>query len=447
MSRPIEKSRNSCALHGALQTLQAIEGFAPIIHSTSGCGLQQYYGGNRLSGNSGSGYIGGLAAPSSNIIERQIIFGGSSRLREQIKNTLKVIQADYYLVLTGCATELVGDDIPAMTKEVQEQEFPIGYVNTPGFLGDVHHGYELVVKGLIEQLAKFIEEPGKKISGLVNILGIVPNQDVFWYGHLAELKKVLEAIGLQVNTLFGPGQGIEAWKQIPRAELNLVFSPWGVEIAKHLEGKYQTPYLQFNSLPVGTEHTNQLLREVGEKLNVDSEIIEQVQKAKENEFTYFLEKIADAYYEYNLQKEFALVGEAGFAVGVSKFLIQSFGLIPKTIVITDNPPESYHQAYIEEIHNVTPFVKPQIVFDEDAGRIHDLLRDSGAELVLGSSLEKEVANELNVPLQQVSFPITDKIVLGKSYIGYEGAIALLEDLSSSILSWHLEKRRSHAGAY
>jgi nitrogenase molybdenum-iron protein beta chain len=106
----VEVSRNSCAFSGALQVVESIEKVVPIVHSTAGCTIQQYLGVNKVSGNKGSGYAGGVQASSSNVIEKQIIFGGTSRLREQIKNTIKVMDADLYVVLSGCATELVGDD-------------------------------------------------------------------------------------------------------------------------------------------------------------------------------------------------------------------------------------------------------------------------------------------------------------------------------------------------
>ena len=57
MAHHIEGSRNSCALHGALQVIEAIEGAVPVIHSTAGCGAQHFLGVNRL--NAGSDSFGG----------------------------------------------------------------------------------------------------------------------------------------------------------------------------------------------------------------------------------------------------------------------------------------------------------------------------------------------------------------------------------------------------
>jgi len=44
MSRIIESCRNHCALLGAIQTVRAVEGLLPIVHSTAGCGRQEELG-------------------------------------------------------------------------------------------------------------------------------------------------------------------------------------------------------------------------------------------------------------------------------------------------------------------------------------------------------------------------------------------------------------------
>lgn len=437
MSRHVESSRNNCALIGAIQTVLAIEGAVPIIHSTAGCGLQQHKGGSVVSGYHGSGYSGGLAIPSSNIVEKHVVFGGSSRLREQIKNSLKVIKGDLYVVLSGCATELVGDDIPAMTKEARDQGYPVICASTPGFRGAAHHGYQLAVKGIIDQLPKLfgaIGGKGGKIPGLVNIWGIIPNQDVFWQGNLVELQRILAEIGLEANTLFGFEQGLASWHRIPRAELNLVLSPWGVGIAEELEERYGTPWLDLKALPVGAEATGEMLEALTEKLQLDPARTEALRNREEKRLAHYFERAADAYFEFGLQKEFALIGDAGNVSGLAEFLVKSLGLIPGIIIVTDNPEPSGRDGLTGRLKALAPAFPPELLFAEDAGEIRDAIRRSGAELVLGSYLEREAAEALEVPLHQVSFPLVDTVVLGKSYLGYRGAVTFIEDLSKAILA-------------
>ncbi len=337
MSHHLEGSRNSCALHGALQLFEAIEGVIPVIHSTSGCGVQHYLGVTRLSG--GNDPFSSPPVSSSNIAEKHVVFGGGSRLREQLKNTVKVVQGDLYAIVTGCSTEMVGDDIPAMAREGREQDWPVVYANTPGFSGDVHHGYHLAVKALIEQLPGIWKRTGEFQTRMVNVWGIIPNQDPFWRGNLQELGRLLEGIGLVPNLLLGSEQGIAAWKQIPEAALNLVLSHWGKLPAGLLEQLYGTPSIILEGVPVGSAAVP-LLRRLTEQLKLDQIRSEEFITREESLLNHQFARLADSYYRAGFQREFVLVGESAQVAGIGEFLGKSFGLLPRMLIITDNPPDN-----------------------------------------------------------------------------------------------------------
>lgn len=439
MPAHLERARNGCALHGALQTFEAIEGVVPVIHSTSGCGVQHYLGGVLGSGSSLPG-TAGVPLSSSNVGEKHVIFGGGSRLREQLKNTVKTIRGELYVVVSGCATEMVGDDIPAMTKEGREQGFPVIHATTPGFRGGPHLGYELAVKALIEQLPALQSGEVDALPGLVNIWGVIPQQDLFWQGHLQEIARLLGELGLSANTLFGSGEGVEAWRRIPRAALNLVLSPWGREAARILEEKYAIPWLDLEGLPVGANATGRLLEGVEQRLRVAPQLIEGVRRREEAAFTRCLGRLADHYYNAGFQREFALVGEASLVTGLAEFLVGTLGLLPRLVIITDNPPELVREGIFDLLRGYLDSFAATVVFSEDSGEITELLRASGAELVLGSSLEREAAESLDAPLVEVSFPVTDRLILSQGYAGYRGGITLLEDLGSAILAHNRRTR-------
>lgn len=431
MSHHLEGSRNSCALHGALQVFEAIEGTVPVIHSTSGCGLQLYLGGTRLSG--GNDPFGTPPVSSSNIGEKHVVFGGGSRLREQLKNTVKVVQGDLYAIVTGCSIEMVGDDIAAMAKEGIEQDWPVVYTNTPGFRGDVHQGYHQAVKTLIEQLPGLWKETETAPAGLVNIFGIIPNQDPFWRGNLKELGRLLEGIGLVPNLLLGEEQGVAAWKRVPAAVLNLVVSPWGELPARLLETRYGTTSLSVEGVPVGRA-AGELLTILTEKLGLDTNRTEAFLAREERHLKRQFALLADSYYRAGFQREFALVGESAQVVGITDFLTTSLGLLPRTLVITDNPAASVRESLDARFKGLLPDFDTELLFSEDRAEIADAVKAGQAAIVLGSSLEESVAAELGVPFLAVSFPLTNRVVLDRGYAGYRGAAALLEDLGTVILA-------------
>jgi len=431
MAHHIDGSRNSCALHGALQVIEAIEGVVPVLHSTAGCGAQHYLGVNRLT--AGGDRFGAPALSSSNISEKHVVFGGSSRLREQLKNTVKIVEGDLYVIVTGCSTEMVGDDIPAMNKEGREQGFPVIYANTPGFRGDVHQGYQLALKALIEQLPDFGKAEPPSVKGVVNILGIVPRQDPFWAGNLEEIGRLLEGIGLTPNLLFGYGQGVAGWQRLPDALLNIVVSVWGDAPALLLEERYGTPHLALEGLPVGAA-AGRFLYNITELLQLDPKRTERFVVEEEKRFDAHLAALADTWYRAGFQREFALVGESAQVEGISEFLSTTLGLVPRTLVITDNPPEFAREPLLSRLTSLVDGICPEVSFSEDLDKISELVRSGGATIVLGSALEKDVAAELEVPFVQLSFPVAGRVVLNRSCVGYRGAVTLLEDIGSAILS-------------
>lgn len=426
-------NRNSCMLHGAVQTIKSIEGAVPIIHSTLGCGVQQYAGVSSLSGGGGSGWTGGLGLPSTNFLERQVVFGGSSRLREQLKNAVKIKEGDFYVVLTGCTPELVGDDVPAMTKELQEQQYKAIHVSTPGFKGSVHNGYTAAVTGILRQFDKLAEPSGSKNGRLVNLFGIIPEQDVFWRGNLKGLKDSLEGIGAAVNVLFGPDADKGEWATLFDAALNVSFSPHSLPICEWLERNAGIPYVHFDGYPVGVLQTGEWLRCIGKQLELEQEAVEAWISLKEQKERHYILHFVDAYYKYGFQKKFALVGESASVLGIARFLTDPLGLLPSLIVLTDDIPESSRSAIIRQWEEWQPGSEAEIVFESDAKTIEELVLYKEIELLLGSSIERRAAERTGIPFVPVSFPVSDRIVLTKGYAGFDGVFTLLEDLGSGIL--------------
>ncbi|MDR3222318.1 MAG: nitrogenase [Methanobrevibacter sp.] len=419
MSHIIENPRFSCALGGALNTITAIDGFVPIIHGGPGCGVQVFYGQNFTSGFRGSGWIGGVAVPSSNTYEEEIVFGGESRLKEQIEKTFEIIDGDRYIVITACTSELIGDDIKGVLREVQQNnKNSIIYAETAGFKGSSYKGYEILLDAIIEQVLEVKEKNPK----LVNLIGIIPSQDVFWKGNLDEIEKILNDIGLEVNTLVN-GKNLE---DLSSASLNIVLSPWlGIEAAKKLEDKYDIPYI-VNPLPIGTQQSNEFIKRIGEFFKIDvNEYI-----AKKEVKTYkSIESVADFIVDMDVQPKFATITDSNYAIAINKFLVKELGWIPSTVLIIDDVPED-RKDFIKNELNFKDLPSPEVVFESDSYEIWETIEKNPPEFIFGSSLDKDFANKRNIPILTVSFPITSKVIIEKSYAGYNGSIRLIEDTLS-----------------
>ena len=438
MTNIVEQPRHFCAL-GAQQTVVAINKAIPIIHSGPGCGVKLFRGLSTQSGYVGVGYAGGSSIPCTNASEREVVFGGEDRLREVIDGTLKVLKGDLFVVLTGCTSDIVGDDVESVDKEYQEKGVPIVFAETGGFKGTNYRGHELVVEAIINQFVGDIR--GEKEKGLVNVFSVVPYQDTFWAGNLSEIKYLLEGIGLKVNILFGPeSKGIEEWKTIPNAEFNLVLSPWvGLETAQLLERKYGIPYLHYPVLPIGGKETSKFLRTISDFARLDKEKAEKFIKKEEKRYYYYIERSADFFIEFrfDLAGKFFNINDSFYALGVSKFLLNELGIVPGEQFITDDTPEEYQELIVNEFNNLSKSTSAKVIFEIDGGKINQELREydhkGSRPLIIGSSWDRDIVSELNGFWLNISLPVMHRLVLDRNYIGYSGGLRLAEDIYGNIL--------------
>ena len=211
MTHIIDRPRYTCTLGGALGTLKALpDKVVPIIHAAPGCGGNLGYTISLSAAYAGSGYASNQAVSSSCVTEKDLIFGGEERLREQIASTLEIMDGDLFVVLTACMVEVIGDDAKNVAAEFSQTEKPVLVAETGGFRGDSYDGYDITMELLVRD---FVEPAAVKNPKVVNLLGVVPIMDIFWKKDLTILKQLLAELGFQANTFFGEYETLDNLKQ------------------------------------------------------------------------------------------------------------------------------------------------------------------------------------------------------------------------------------------
>lgn len=434
MSKFIEQPRYSCAL-GAQQTVVAIKRAVPVVHAGPGCSCKIY----GLLGQ-GEGYAGGSTIPCTNASEAEVVYGGEDRLRSVIDGALKVIDADLYVVLTGCTSDIVGDDIGSISTDYQKNDLPIVYAETGGFKSNNFVSHEKVVNAIIDQYVDKFADNTDVEKGLVNVFSSIPYQDPYWNGNLEELKRILNGIGLKANILFGSTSGgVSEWRTIPKAQFNIVVSAWaGVNIAKHLEQKYGTPFIHFPYIPIGGNETSKFLRAVGDFGNLEKTAVENFIKTEEERFYAHLERTADFMLEfrYGLPRKFYTILDASYSLGFSKFLLNELGIIPARQFIIDDTPEEYKEHISKLYKEISPFRSVEVSFGVDGGAVQQEIKNDehkSRALILGSGWERDLAKEINADLLVVSVPVFYRLVLHCGYAGYNGGLRAIEDIYDRVL--------------
>ncbi len=429
MSQILENPRGGCVLAGVCSVLEAIDRVCPVYHAGPGCCMQTTAAEQGQSGHKSACFVSGVSVPSSNMLEREVVFGGVKKLETTIQGALDIIDADAYFVLTGCTAGIIGDDIVSVTNGFQEKGYPVYPIETPGFAGDSNLGYEVVWNALIDQV---IEENVPKEDNLVNLFGIVPYHDPFWSGTLEEIERILNRLGLKVNTFFTGHQGIDTIRRCSGAALNIIVNPWLFKgPAEKFEEKFGTPSLRIPGLPVGATDTTHFVRQVAEALHIDPALTERVIAQEEDYvYRYLAQSIGVVSW-----KRFAVVADANNAVGLTRYLANDFSFTPVLVVVAEPIfREEDKRRIVGQISDLEYARPPKVVFTADQYEIDEALRTEEEEitLIIGSSNEREVGLEKDVQFITASFPMNERLVFNRTYAGYRGSLTFTEDLYDNL---------------
>ena len=442
MGKIIQEARYTCAL-GAQQTVLGIPRAIPIIHAGPGCSARQFGYLGAGAGHQGEGYSGGGQIPCTNSSQSEVVFGGEKKLATLIDATLQVMDGDVYVVLAGCTAGIVGDDVVQVSADHSTKDKKVIGVDTAGFRGNNYKGHNLVIEGLIEQFVGDIDDEPEVKKGLVNVFSVVPYQNVNWRGDLEEIKRILEGIGLEVNILFGySSKGVSEWKNIPNAELNIVLSPWvGLNAAKICERKYGTPYLHEPILPTGLKDTSAFLRRVADKLDLPKEKVESFIKKEEDRYKKYFVAAGDlfadlaAYLPFNAY----IAGDDIYGLGTASFLENELGIEVVKFYDTTDPSKLAQNTINKALEEIKEGLSERVSFESDSALIKKDIEENIKErkvktVILGSSWERNLALKTDSILIYQSVPVVDRIIVNKTYVGYNGGLNLIEDIYTGIFN-------------
>ena len=97
----------------------------------------------------------------------------------------------------------------------------------------------------------------------------------------------------------------------------------------------------------------------------------------------------------------------------------------------DDTPQKYREEIAEEFKKLNFGIEANVSFETDGYKIHEEIKEHdyhGYPLVLGGYYEKEVTESLKGNFLNISWPVQDKVVFDRTYVGYSGGIRLIEDI-------------------
>ena len=413
---PVCDPTQDCKLLGAARALSGISDSVSIVHSRPGCHNGMFYL-RTLGSNQNDIRIVG-----SGFQAHDAIYGGEEKLANVIRLSYENFKPSLIAVLNCSAPVLMGADIEGIVYEMKE-EIPAEIIalNTGGYEGPAWMGYEET----LAELTRFMVSCEDPSDSKINLIGC-KQDDVKADSDLLEIKRMLNSHGISINTVL-TNSSFEKITNAPKATLNVVLGGDGLECAKVMQEKFGTPYV-ITSYPYGLDNSINFLKRVTTGLNkeVNKEFIasekEWIKKRIEKVY-FFLHGICGM--------SVAVIGDSSHAFDLSRFLSDELCLDVKVLAITSRNHVSQSRAdddYFE-----------RLLIEPDRFRMNEIVKSKGIEMIFGSSLEKKLAYELNVPLIRTFYPVFDGVSISDSpYAGFKGVINLIENIVNSVINNYTE---------
>lgn len=201
---------------------------------------------------------------SSNIQEKDTVYGAAEKLRSAIYEADKRFKPKTIFIQASCASGIIGEDLESVANESEDElGYPVIPVYCEGFKSRIWStGFDAAFHAILRRL---IKEPKKKQKDLVNIFNF-EGSDLF----IPLLKK----LNLRVNYLI-PLASIEQLETITEAACTAhICETLATYVAAVLEEKYGIPEVKVPA-PFGIDWTDAWLREIA-KFTDRKELAEKV---------------------------------------------------------------------------------------------------------------------------------------------------------------------------
>ncbi|WP_273187139.1 nitrogenase component 1 [Dialister succinatiphilus] len=257
----------SCTMTAVWRAVVGCKGCAVIFHSPMGCvhvaasmDLGNHY---RLSADGEREVEETVPLVSSNLREKDSIFGGIDRLHECIAYAVKTCHPECLVIASSCVAGVIGDDVDEEAREAEETYgIPVLSMAFSGFLGgEYSDGYYKTMDAIMHRFFK--KQDHKK--GKVLLLGDQMGPE----GQYArEVKRLLSFFGLTVDFQFPGYVPFSKWSQVTEASLSVLLGtagqPKGMkERALWLEREFGIPFLG-DCYPLGLEGTWSWIRRLAD---------------------------------------------------------------------------------------------------------------------------------------------------------------------------------------
>jgi nitrogenase molybdenum-iron protein alpha chain len=209
---------------------------------------------------------------STDMQEREIVFGGEKKLKQAIQEAYDIFKPKMISVFSTCPVGLIGDDVHAVTREMQEKlGITIFGFSCEGYKGvSQSAGHHVANNGLFQHVIgqdDTVQEGEYKVNllGEYNIGG-----DEFI------IDELFEKCGIKIISTFSGNSSVDHFRNSHTADLNLIMCHRSINyVADMMEEVYGIPWMKINFL--GAKATAASLRKIAQYYG-DQKLIDRVEE-------------------------------------------------------------------------------------------------------------------------------------------------------------------------
>ncbi|MDR3282263.1 MAG: nitrogenase iron-molybdenum cofactor biosynthesis protein NifE [Candidatus Methanoplasma sp.] len=412
-------SQRACVYCGARVVLNPITDAFHVVHGPIGCASYTW----DIRGSLTSGSERYRNSYSTDMTEKNIIFGGEVKLEAAIDEIAAEHSPKLVFVYATCIAGVIGDDIRAVCRRASQKHPGTRFipVQSPGFSGNKAHGYRLACEALMELMRPHSDVERKKG---VNFLG-----DYNLAGEAWIVRSYLEKIGVPVISTFTGDSCHDSLIKAPSATLNIVQCAGSMTyLAKCMEEEFRIPFTKVSFF--GVEGTSASILRTAEALGDDgcAERAKAFIATEEARIGPLLEP-----YRRALSGKRAAIYVGGGFKAIS--LVRQFNSLGmKTVMVGTQTGSSDEYEAIRRLVGADAVV----LDDANPSELEKFMKEKGADILVGGVKERPLAYKMNVAFCDHNHERRHALA------GYDGVLNFTEEIFSSMHSpvWeHVRRKR------
>ena len=404
-------SQRACVFCGSRVVLYPIADALHLVHGPVGCAVYTW----DIRGALSSGPQLHRMSFSTDLHEKDVIFGGEKKLEASLDELIPKHQPKAVFVYSTCIVGLIGDDVEAVCRRTEARwGIPIIPVHSEGFKGNKRAGYSAACQALMRLVGTASPEGIPPLS--VNLLG-----DFNLAGEIWIVRGYLEKMGIEVvANVTGDGR-VDDIRRCHGARLNLVqCSGATMEFAKMLQEQYGIPFVRVSYL--GIEDMADSLYKVADFFAPqDPSIQERTAALVRSELEWLMPRLAELRGDLEGKRAALYVGGSFKAFSLVK-AFRHLGM--RTVVVGSQTGTQ------EEYAELATICDPGTILVDDANplELSAFLQEKKADVFVGGVKERPIAYKLGIGFCDHNHE--RKIALE----GFVGMYHFAQEIHSSVMS-------------